>query len=45
MKKWKGGRTVDTEDGWMKEGKEAKEAVGYLMLMDGHMDEELVPSG
>jgi hypothetical protein len=42
MKKWKGGRTVHNEDGWMKEG---KEAVGYLMLMDGRMDEELVPSG
>jgi hypothetical protein len=27
---------------WMKKG---KEEVGYLMLMDGNMDEELVPSG
>jgi hypothetical protein len=25
--------------------KKGKEEVGYLMLMDGNMDEELVPSG
>jgi hypothetical protein len=37
MMKWKEGRTVDNEGGWMKKG---KEEVGYLML-----DEELVPSG
>jgi hypothetical protein len=41
MKKWKGGRKVDNEDGWMKKG---KEEVGYLMLMDGYMDEELCPA-
>jgi hypothetical protein len=31
-----------TYDKWMKKG---KEEVGYLLLMDGNMDEELVPSG
>jgi hypothetical protein len=42
MKKWKAGRTVHNEGGWMKKG---KEEVGYLMLMDGNVDEELEPSG
>jgi hypothetical protein len=42
MKKWKAGRTINSEGGWMKK---RKEEVGYLMLMDGNMDEELVPSG
>jgi hypothetical protein len=30
MKKWKVGRTVDNEGGWMTKG---KEEVGYLMMM------------
>jgi hypothetical protein len=29
-------------DRWMKKG---KKEVAYLMLMDGNMDEKLVPSG
>jgi hypothetical protein len=30
MKKWKAGRTVDSDGGWIKKG---KEEVGYLMML------------
>jgi hypothetical protein len=41
MKKWDGGGRVHNDDGWTYGRRSAREEVGYLMMMDGCMDEEV----